>query len=337
MPVKNGSFAVDFMGITVSSLKEPISAELELFEKQFRGSMKTSVPLLDTIMNYIVRRKGKQVRPMFVLYSASLFSEIGERTYRGAALVELLHTATLVHDDVVDDSYERRGFFSINALWKNKIAVLVGDFLLSKGLLLSVEHKDYDLLEIVSNAVREMSEGELLQLERSRFMDVTEDVYFEIIRKKTASLIASCCSIGAASAGQDTQTVEDMRRFGELIGLAFQIRDDLFDFGDNKSGKPAGIDIKEKKLTLPVIHAFSKASGSEVRSIKRLIRSKTPDKQKIREVVAFIEKYGGLDYARERMYALRDEAFEILDRAAKPTPNREHLRNLVTFVIERES
>lgn len=299
--------------------------------------MKTSVPLLDTIMNYIVRRKGKQVRPMFVLYSASLFSEIGERTYRGAALVELLHTATLVHDDVVDDSYERRGFFSINALWKNKIAVLVGDFLLSKGLLLSVEHKDYDLLEIVSNAVREMSEGELLQLERSRFMDVTEEVYFEIIRKKTASLIASCCSIGAASTGQDTQTVEDMRRFGELIGLAFQIRDDLFDFGDNKSGKPAGIDIKEKKLTLPVIHAFSKASGSEVRSIKRLIRSKTPDKQKIREVVAFIEKYGGLDYARERMYALRDEAFEILDRSAKPTPNREHLRNLVTFVIERES
>jgi octaprenyl-diphosphate synthase len=325
------------MGITVSSLKEPISAELELFEKQFRGSMKTSVPLLDTIMNYIVRRKGKQVRPMFVLYSASLFDEIGERTYRGAALVELLHTATLVHDDVVDDSYERRGFFSINALWKNKIAVLVGDFLLSKGLLLSVEHKDYDLLEIVSNAVREMSEGELLQLERSRFMDVTEDVYFEIIRKKTASLIASCCSIGAASAGQDSQTVEDMRRFGELIGLAFQIRDDLFDFGDNKSGKPAGIDIKEKKLTLPVIYAFSKASGSEVRSIKKLIRSKTPDKQKIREVVAFINQYGGLDYARQRMHALRDEAFEILDRAAKPTPNREHLRNLVTFVIERES
>ncbi|MFN5217188.1 MAG: polyprenyl synthetase family protein [Sphingomonadales bacterium] len=325
------------MGITVSSLKEPISAELELFEKQFRGSMKTSVPLLDTIMNYIVRRKGKQVRPMFVLYSASLFAEIGERTYRGAALVELLHTATLVHDDVVDDSYERRGFFSINALWKNKIAVLVGDFLLSKGLLLSVEHKDYDLLEIVSNAVREMSEGELLQLERSRFMDVTEEVYFEIIRKKTASLIASCCSIGAASAGQDTQTVEDMRRFGELIGLAFQIRDDLFDFGDNKSGKPAGIDIKEKKLTLPVIYAFSKASASEVRNIKKLIRSKTPDKKKIREVVAFIEQYGGLDYARERMNALRDEAFEILDRAAKPTPNREHLRNLVTFVIEREN
>ncbi len=325
------------MGITVSSLKEPISAELELFEKQFRGSMKTSVPLLDTIMNYIVRRKGKQVRPMFVLYSASLFSGIGERTYRGAALVELLHTATLVHDDVVDDSYERRGFFSINALWKNKIAVLVGDFLLSKGLLLSVEHKDFDLLEIVSNAVREMSEGELLQLERSRFMDVTEDVYFEIIRKKTASLIASCCAIGAASAGESAETISEMKRFGELIGLAFQIRDDLFDFGDNKSGKPAGIDIKEKKLTLPVIYAFSKAPASEVRAIKRLIRSKTPDKQKIREVVAFIAQYGGLDYARERMYALRDEAFGVLDQVAPETAFREHLRNLVTFVIERES
>lgn len=337
MRTKNCSFAPQFMGITVSSLKEPISTELALFEKQFRGSMKTSVPLLDTIMNYIVRRKGKQVRPMFVLYSASLFAEIGERTYRGAALVELLHTATLVHDDVVDDSYERRGFFSINALWKNKIAVLVGDFLLSKGLLLSVEHKDYDLLEIVSNAVREMSEGELLQLERSRFMDVTEEVYFEIIRKKTASLIASCCAIGAASAGQEAQTVEDMRRFGELIGLAFQIRDDLFDFGDNKSGKPAGIDIKEKKLTLPVIHAFSKASGREVRAIKSLIRSKTPDQQKIREVVAFINQYGGLDYARERMLALRNEAFEILHRTAAPTTYREHLRNLVTFVIEREN
>jgi octaprenyl-diphosphate synthase len=336
-PHKCCTFALLFMGITVSSLKEPISGELETFEKQFRASMKTSVPLLDTIMNYIVRRKGKQIRPMFVLYSAYLFAGIDERTYRGAALVELLHTATLVHDDVVDDSYERRGFFSINALWKNKIAVLVGDFLLSKGLLLSVEHKDFDLLAIVSNAVREMSEGELLQLERSRFMDVSEDVYFEIIRKKTASLIASCCAIGAASAGQDEATVSDMRRFGELIGLAFQIRDDLFDFGDNKSGKPAGIDIKEKKLTLPVIHAFSKASGREVRAIKSLIKSKTPDKQKIKEVVAFIDQYGGMDYARERMNALRDEAFAILDRIAPATPQREHLRNLVNFVIEREN
>lgn len=324
------------MGITVAEIKAPITAELDVFEKMFRQSMKTSVPLLDTIMNYIVKRKGKQVRPMFVLFSARLFGSISDRTYRGASMVELLHTATLVHDDVVDDSYQRRGFFSINALWKNKIAVLVGDFLLSKGLLLSVEHKDFDLLEILSNSVREMSEGELLQLERARFMDVTEEVYFEIIRKKTASLIASCCSIGAATTATDPAITEKMRHFGELIGLAFQIRDDLFDFGDNKSGKPAGIDIKEKKLTLPVIHAFSKAESSEVRRIKRLIRGNTPDKLKITEVLAFINQYGGLDYARTRMTELRDQAFRILDEVTPAGGDSTHLRKLVNFVIERE-
>lgn len=325
------------MGITVAEIKEPIAAELDVFEKMFRQSMKTSVPLLDTIMNYIVKRKGKQIRPMFVLYSARLFGQISERTYRGASLVELLHTATLVHDDVVDDSYQRRGFFSINALWKNKIAVLVGDFLLSKGLLLSVENKDYDLLELLSNAVREMSEGELLQLERARFMDVTEEIYFEIIRKKTASLIASCCGIGAATTANDPAVAEKMRRFGELIGLAFQIRDDLFDFGDNKSGKPAGIDIKEKKLTLPVIHAFSRASSAEVRQIKRLIRSKTPDKEKIKQVLAFINQYGGLEYARQKMTALRDEAFAILNEIAPDAGSSADMRKLVNFVIEREN
>ena len=324
------------MGITVAEIKAPIAAELDVFEKMFRQSMKTSVPLLDTIMNYIVKRKGKQVRPMFVLFSARLFGPISDRTYRGASMVELLHTATLVHDDVVDDSYQRRGFLSINALWKNKIAVLVGDFLLSKGLLLSVEHKDFDLLEILSNSVREMSEGELLQLERARFMDVTEEVYFEIIRKKTASLIASCCSIGAATTGNDPEITEKMRRFGELIGLAFQIRDDLFDFGDNKSGKPAGIDIKEKKLTLPVIHAFSKSGSSEVRRIKRLIRSKTPDKQKISEVLEFINQHGGLEYAREKMLDLRNQAFRILDEVTPAGGESAHLRKLVNFVIERE-
>jgi octaprenyl-diphosphate synthase len=325
-----------FMGISVSDIKAPIATELEVFEKMFRKSMKTSVPLLDTIMNYIVRRKGKQVRPMFVLYSASLFGPIGERTYRGASLVELLHTATLVHDDVVDDSYQRRGFFSINALWKNKIAVLVGDFLLSKGLLLAVENKDYDLLEILSNAVREMSEGELLQLERARFMDVTEEIYFEIIRKKTASLIASCCAIGAATNTASPEVIEKMRRFGELIGLAFQIRDDLFDFGDNKSGKPAGIDIKEKKLTLPLIYAFSLCNSGEVRKIKSLIRSKTPDKQKITEVLKFITLYGGLEYARTKMNELKNEAFALLEEAAAPGKQREDLLKLVNFVIERE-
>jgi octaprenyl-diphosphate synthase len=325
------------MNLSIGQVKAPIATELETFESLFRGSMKTSVPLLDTIMNYIVKRKGKQIRPMFVLYSASLFGAINERTYRGASLVELLHTATLVHDDVVDESYKRRGFFSINALWKNKIAVLVGDFLLSKGLLLSVENKDYDLLEILSTSVREMSEGELLQLERARFMDTNEEIYFEIIRKKTASLIASCCQIGAASTVSNPETLENMRKFGELIGLAFQIRDDLFDFGDNKSGKPAGIDIKEKKLTLPVLYAMSKAGASETRRIKQLIKSKKAESQKMTEVVAFIEQYGGMEYARNKMIELRDQAFTILEQTAPETEHKAHMKNLINFVIERNN
>lgn len=325
------------MELSIGQIKAPIERELDIFEGMFRKSMKTSVPLLDTIMNYIVKRKGKQIRPMFVLYSAALFGNINDRTYRGASMVELLHTASLVHDDVVDDSNMRRGFFSVNALWKNKIAVLVGDFLLSKGLLLSVENKDFDLLGILSHSVREMSEGELLQLERARFMDVTEEIYFDIIRKKTASLIASCCQIGSASTTEDEAVQEKMRRFGELIGLAFQIRDDLFDFGDNKAGKPTGIDIKEKKLTLPVIHAFSQAPSAEVRSIKKLIRSKTPDKEKLQSVVAFIQKYQGLDYARKKMQELRDEAFLLLDETAPESNYRTQMHNLINFVIERIS
>lgn len=325
------------MEITIGQIKEPIANELETFEKLFRQSMKTSVPLLDTIMNYIVKRKGKQVRPMFVLYSAAMFGAINDRTFRGAALVELLHTATLVHDDVVDESNMRRGFFSINALWKNKIAVLVGDFLLSKGLLLSVENKDYDLLGILSHSVREMSEGELLQLERARFLNITEEIYFDIIRKKTASLIASCCQIGSASTNPDETAQENMRYFGELIGLAFQIRDDLFDFGDNKSGKPAGIDIKEKKLTLPIIYAFSKSTPAEIRSIKKLIRSKTNDARKLELVLEFINKYKGLEYAREKMQELRDQAFQLLDKTAPANKFRDNMHNLINFVIERNN
>lgn len=325
------------MNFTIEQIKAPILEELNSFEHTFRHSMKTSVPLLDTIMSYIVKRKGKQLRPMFVLLSAKLFGEINERTYRGASLVELLHTATLVHDDVVDESYKRRGFFSVNALWKNKIAVLVGDFLLSKGLLLSVENKDYDLLEILSNSVKEMSEGELLQIERARYMDITEGVYFEIIRKKTASLIASCCQIGTASITENKTTQESMRRFGELIGLAFQIRDDLFDFGDNKSGKPAGIDIKEKKLTLPVLSAMSVAPESESREIKRIIRSKKNQTEKMSLVLSFIQKYNGLDYARNKMEELKIQAFEVLKSAVPETENRQNMVNLINFVIERES
>lgn len=323
------------MSLSLDAIKKPIEKELTAFEVMFKQSMKTRVPLLDTIMTYIVKRKGKQIRPLFVMYSAKLFGDINIRTYRGASLVELLHTATLVHDDVVDDSFQRRGFFSINALWKNKIAVLVGDYLLSRGLLLAVEHRDFDMLEIVSNAVRDMSEGELLQLERARFMNATEEVYFQIIKQKTASLIASCCEIGAASTTPDTEIQKKMRQFGEAIGLAFQIRDDLFDFGDNKSGKPAGLDIKEKKLTLPIIYAFSKASPSDVKKIKKLMRSDVNDKQKIADVVEFITIHGGMSYARIKMNEFRDRAFEILESLPANKEHKQTLQHLVNFVIDR--
>ena len=234
------------MSLSIDHIKQPIDQELKQFESTFSQSMKTHVPLLNTIMHYIVKRKGKQIRPMFVFFSASLCGGITEATHRGAALVELLHTATLVHDDVVDNSYQRRGFFSVNALWKNKIAVLVGDFLLSKGLLLSINNGDFGLLRLVSDAVKQMSEGELLQIEKARRLDIDEKVYYEVIRQKTASLIASCCACGAASAGANEETVEKMRLFGEKVGIAFQIKDDLFDFGTDDIGTPLGIDIKER-------------------------------------------------------------------------------------------
>jgi octaprenyl-diphosphate synthase len=323
------------MSASIEQIKKPIEAQLKFFEKEFRQSMKTQVPLLDTIMTYIVKRKGKQIRPIFVLYSAALFGEISERTYRGAALVELLHTATLVHDDVVDESHQRRGFFSINAIWKNKIAVLVGDFLLSKGLLLSVKNKDFDLLEIVSTAVQDMSEGELLQIENARTFKTTEAVYFEIIRKKTASLIASCCSIGARSTTTDEEEVHKMHRFGELIGLAFQIRDDLFDFGENKSGKPAGLDIKDKKLTLPIILALQNADYLRRKHIRSVINSKISDAEKMQKVVAFINEYGGIEAAYTQMNQLREEAFQTLDSIKTNSPYKENLRDLVNFVIDR--
>lgn len=323
------------MSASIEQIKKPIEAQLKFFEKEFRQSMKTQVPLLDTIMTYIVKRKGKQIRPIFVLYSAALYGDISERTYRGAALVELLHTATLVHDDVVDESYERRGFFSINALWKNKIAVLVGDFLLSKGLLLSVKNKDYDLLEIVSAAVEDMSEGELLQLENARTFKTTEDIYFEIIRKKTASLIASCCQIGARTTTDDQEEIQKMKRFGELIGLAFQIRDDLFDFGENKSGKPAGLDIKDKKLTLPLIMALKESNSSEKKHVRSIMNSKLSDNVKILQIVDFIKGKGGIKSAYNKMNELRDEAFDVLDSLKSKSPYKENLRELVNFVIDR--
>lgn len=321
--------------LKLDEIKKPIEKELDAFEEKFKTSMKSAVPLLDRVTHYIVKRKGKQIRPMFVFFSASICGGINESTYRGAALVELLHTATLVHDDVVDNSFERRGFFSINALWKNKIAVLVGDYLLAKGLLLSVNNDDFRLLKIVSEAVKEMSEGELLQMEKARRLDIDETVYYEVIRKKTASLIASCCACGAASATVDAEMVEQMRLFGEKIGIAFQIKDDLFDFGTDDVGKPLGIDIKEKKITLPLIYALNKASKSEKRRIINLVKNHNEESDKVEEVIYFVRNSGGLAYAEMQMYRYQEEAFEILNKFPE-SESRTCLEHLVRFTTERK-
>lgn len=297
--------------------------------------MKSKVKLLDHITNYIVKRKGKQMRPMFVFLTAGIFGEINESTHRGAALIELLHTASLVHDDVVDDANYRRGFFSVNALWKNKIAVLVGDYLLSRGLLLSVEYGDYHLLRIVSNAVREMSEGELLQSYKARKLDVDEEVYYEIIRQKTASLIASCCAVGASSVQNDEAVIEKMRLFGEKVGLAFQIKDDLFDYGDEEIGKPVGIDIKEKKMTLPLIYALRNADWLTKKKIIYLIRNRSEDKKAVNEVITFVKKSGGLEYAKEKMDGFYQEALGILEEFPDSI-FRNSLKDLVSYTIDRK-
>ncbi|MBC7757743.1 MAG: polyprenyl synthetase family protein [Phormidesmis sp. FL-bin-119] len=321
--------------LSLDEIKKPIAAELDTFEGKFKASMQSSVPLLDRITHYIVKRKGKQIRPMFVFFSASLCGGITEATYRGAALVELLHTASLVHDDVVDNSYERRGFFSINALWKNKIAVLVGDFLLSKGLLLSINNGDFELLKIVSEAVKQMSEGELLQIEKARRLDIDEKIYYEVIRQKTASLIASCCACGAASAGADLETVEKMRLFGEKVGIAFQIKDDLFDFGTDAIGKPLGIDIKEKKITLPLIYALNKTSRSERRRIINLVKNHNEESAKVAEIINFVRSSGGMDYATQQMEAYQVEAFKIINDLPAHS-SRDALEQLVRFTTERK-
>jgi len=321
--------------LSIDEIKKPIAAEIDAFEEKFTASMKSSVPLLDRITHYIVKRKGKQIRPMFVFLSASVCGGINESTYRGAALVELLHTASLVHDDVVDNSYQRRGFFSINALWKNKIAVLVGDFLLSKGLLLSVEHNDFHLLRIVSEAVRQMSEGELLQIEKVRRMDIDEAIYYDVIRQKTASLIASCCACGSASSGADEATIEKMRLFGEKIGIAFQIKDDMFDFGTDDVGKPLGIDIKEKKVTLPLIYALNRASSSDKRRIINLVKNHNEEPKKVAEIIRFVQDTGGLQYAESQMKIYQDEAFKILNTFPAGEA-RTSLEQLVRYTTERK-
>lgn len=321
----------------VEQIKQPIAFEMNLFEEKFRLSMSSKVALLNRITHYIVNRKGKQMRPMFVFLVAKMISndEISERTYRGASVIELIHTATLVHDDVVDDSNRRRGFFSINALWKNKIAVLVGDYLLSKGLLLCIDNNDFDLLKIISVAVREMSEGELLQIEKARKLDITEDVYYEIIRQKTATLIAACCSLGAASVKPNSPEVETMRKFGELIGMAFQIKDDLFDYTEDKIGKPTGIDIKEQKMTLPLIYVLNKSNEKDKNWLINSIKNHNKDKQRVKEVIAFVKENGGLEYAIQKMKSFRDDALKIIETY----PNTEYKKSLelmVEYVIERK-
>ena len=319
----------------LEEIKAPIIKELKDFENHFRDAMKSDVALLDKITYYIVKSKGKQVRPMFVFLSAKIFNETNDNTHKAAALIELLHTATLVHDDVVDDAYERRGFMSINALWKNKIAVLVGDYLLSKGLLLALDNDQFQLLKIVSVAVKEMSEGELLQIEKARKLDIEEHIYFDIIRKKTASLIASACSAGAASVTNDSEIVEKMRTLGETIGICFQIKDDLFDYGDYDIGKPLGIDIKEQKMTLPLIYALKNASGSVKRNVINIVKNNNNETKKVKEVIDFVRKSGGIEYTIEKMNEYYRKSLEILE-TLPDNEARKSLAKLLEYTITRK-
>jgi len=312
-----------------------IKEELSVFEKKFEEAVKSNTPLLDRIMKFIIKRKGKQIRPMFVFLSAKLHGEVNEATYRAAALVELLHTATLVHDDVVDESLERRGFFSINAVWKNKIAVLVGYYLLSKGLLLSTSNDDFEHLHILSDAVKKMSEGELMQLEKSRKLNVSEDIYFEIIKNKTASLLSSACGVGAYSTSKDLNITNEMKTFGEKIGIAFQIKDDLFDYGSEKIGKPTGNDIKEKKLTLPIIYTLNKVDKTTRRKLIYILKNENKTAAGIKFVIDKVTESGGLTYAEQKMENYRDEAIEILNRF-NPGPVRDALEDLVRYTTDRK-
>ena len=321
----------------VERIKAPIYEEMELFEQKFTDAMSSNVALINRITHFIVNRKGKQMRPMFVFLVAKLLGKgkVTERVYRGAAVIELIHTATLVHDDVIDDSNQRRGFFSVNALWKNKIAVLVGDFLLSKGQLLTVENDDFDLLKIISIAVREMSQGELLQIEKSRQLDITEEVYYQIIRQKTATLLATCCEMGAQAVNAPKKDVEKMHHFGTAIGMAFQIKDDLFDYGEAKIGKPLGIDIKEQKMTLPLIHALNVASPSERKKMIHIVKNKNTDKAAVKQLIAQVKSLGGLTFAVEKMKAYQAEALELLHTFPQNT-YRDALELMVNYVIDRK-
>jgi octaprenyl-diphosphate synthase len=322
--------------MNLKTIQAPISKELEEFEHYFRNALRSQVSLLDKIMYYIVKRKGKQVRPMFVFFSAQLANEIQPSTYTAAALVEIIHTATLVHDDVVDDSMQRRGFFSINALWKNKIAVLVGDYLFSTGLDIALKEKQYEVLEILNHAIKELSEGELLQIEKARKLDIDEAVYYEIIRQKTASLIAASCAAGAASVSKDQLMIDKIKQIGEWIGMAFQIKDDLFDFGEDIIGKPLGIDIKEKKLTLPLIYALNHLDRNQKKEIIHTIRNHSDDKKKVKQIIEWVRQSGGLEYSNKIMNQYADKAKQEL-HTFPPSAARDGLHALIDFTISRKS
>ncbi|MFK8036705.1 MAG: polyprenyl synthetase family protein [Crocinitomicaceae bacterium] len=322
--------------VTVKEIKTSVKDEMKIFEQKFQESMESDAPLLNKITHYVVKRKGKQMRPMFVFLVAKMLGgEVKDKTYRAASLIELLHTATLVHDDVVDDANERRGFFSVNALWKNKIAVLVGDYLLSQGLLMSVDNNEFDLLKIVTVPVKEMIEGELLQYEKARKLDITEDVYFEVIRKKTASLIAACCAAGATSVTEDEEVVKTMKKFGELVGLAFQIKDDIFDYGDDETvGKPTGNDIREQKMTLPLIYVLNTGPIEVKRQLVKIVKKHNENSVKVKEAIKLVIDHGGISYARQKMNIIKEEAIALL----KDFPDNEHKRillGLVEYTVKR--
>ena len=323
------------MNLRLNDIRKPIEKELKIFENHFRKSMESKVPLLMKITNYLVKSKGKQVRPMFIFLTSKMLSEVNDASYDAASMIELLHTGTLVHDDVVDDSMVRRGFFSINALWKNKVAVLVGDYLLSRGFLLAIDNERIELLRILSKAVKVMSEGELLQIEKARRLDIEEDVYFEIIKQKTASLIAASCCAGAAAVTDDKSIIDKMWLFGENIGMAFQIKDDLFDYGESNIGKPTGIDIKEKKMTLPLIYALKRADYSTKRRFIKYIKNDSENPKKVKEIIDYVKQSGGLEYATEQMVHYRTEALNILD-SFQENEAKNALRDLVFFVTERK-
>ena len=320
----------------IKEIKKPIVDEMNLFENKFKKSLKTTVPLLDKIMHYIIKRKGKQMRPMFVFLCAKLFGETKESAYTAASLIELLHTATLVHDDVIDESNFRRGVFSINALWKNKISVLVGDFLLSRGLLLAVEKNEFELLKIVSHAVKDMSEGELLQIEKTRKLNITEEVYFEIIRKKTAALISACCAAGASSSKTNSENISQMKIFGEKVGIAFQIKDDLFDYTQNPLiGKPTGLDIREKKMTLPLIHTLNQINKKEKSFIINTIKNDSKNSKKVEQIINLVKENKGLEFAENKMNEYYSESIKILEKF-DDNEAKDSLKKLVEFVVKRK-